>query len=427
MKWVLIPLLWLVAVLLAAAVLWRLWRGQNVVLRGRWSPRVIRIVAVVLVVLGLGAEKGQAVPAKIPIGTDKQRDQVDEPLPPVVTTHSISQWMTLQQPGSPWSRFKRRYVTLSQASSKPDAQAIQALRVQTGALPEKLRLQFQADLDALANGKPAPHAHPAELLGILDELERLGYYDQWLGAYLWRKTAGGVGPAERNGLIELYARLSQHVRLTNTLIRAQARVKPILLAPRAWMSKGGHIRDLGGGSPSEQSLAEMLGAAKVLYTDSDIGTWKRDGLAIFTVTKRSAPATLIRAGRRHALEAEETIRFHRLDLIETLPRDKPVVLEHSWLGQIELRVGRVVSVWDLASHLPDEAKAKLRKEVAAALTGSEEAAGRLERVLPLAHQAIREGLAKSTTAQGAPRLRLILALFDDAMMPAPVPPGLSPE
>jgi hypothetical protein len=418
MKWVLLPLLWLVAVLLAAVVLWRLWRGQNVVLRGHWGPRVIRIVAVVLVVLGIGAEKGQAVPAKITGSTDKQRDQVDAPLPQTVTTHVIGQWLTLQQPGSPWARFKRRYVALRQASAKPDAQVIQALRAQTVTVPEKLRLLLQADLDALASGKAAPHTPPAELLRALDELERLGYYDHWLGAYLWRKTADGIEPGERRGLIELCARLAQHARLTNTLIRAQARVKPILLAPRAWMSKGGHVREIGGGILSDQSQAEMLGAAKVLYAGSDIGTWKRDGVAIFTVTRRSAPATLVRAGRCHVLEAEETIRFQRLDLIETAPGDKPVVLEHAWLGQIELPAGRVVSVWDLAPSLADEAKSKLQKEVAAALGGSEEAAARLERTLPLAHRAIREGVAKTPTAQGAPRLRLLLTLFDDALLPA---------
>jgi hypothetical protein len=37
MKLLLIPVLWLLAAAVAVAVLWRLWRGQNVVLYGRWG------------------------------------------------------------------------------------------------------------------------------------------------------------------------------------------------------------------------------------------------------------------------------------------------------------------------------------------------------------------------------------------------------
>ena len=42
----------------------------------------------------------------------------------------------------------------------------------------------------------------------------------------------------------------------------------------------------------------------------------------------------------------------------------------------------------------------------------------LEQALPLVHTLLREELKHSPNATGAPRLRLILALFDDAVMPA---------
>jgi hypothetical protein len=385
------------------------------------------MVAVVLVVVGLGADKGGTVPAKITGVPDGQRDRADEPLPPVVTTGSIGEWLSLQQPTGPWARFKRQYVLAVQSPARPDARALAALRVQAAVLPEKLRPFFLADLDARANGKAAPPAHPADLLAALDEAERLGYFDPWLGAYLWRKTAAGVAPSEGRALVELYARLARHARLSNTLIRAQARVKPLLLPPRAWMSKAGPFKKGDWAIDRDKSLAEMLGAAKVLYAESDSGTWKRDGLAVVMVARGSAPVTLIRAGRRQPLEKEETFRFHRLDLVETPAGEKPIVLEHAWLGQVELPAGRVVSAWDLAGHLSAGARGKLRKEVAAALGGSEESAGRLERALPLAHQAIREGLAGSPSAPGAPRLRLILALFDDALSPAPADGEVAPR
>src|SRR5947209_6251480 len=56
MKWLLAPFLWLLALALTALLLWRLWRGKPVVLRGRWSPRVIRLVAVLLVFLGFTSQ-----------------------------------------------------------------------------------------------------------------------------------------------------------------------------------------------------------------------------------------------------------------------------------------------------------------------------------------------------------------------------------
>ena len=78
-----------------------------------------------------------------------------------------------------------------------------------------------------------------------------------------------------------------------------------------------------------------------------------------------------------------------------------------------------MSVWELANLLSDDAKKKLDETVHDALkNNSEDAADRLEHCLALSHQAIRVGLKELPTAKGAPRLRLILALFDDTVMPA---------
>src|SRR5205807_4903632 len=53
-----------------------------------------------------------------------------------------------------------------------------------------------------------------------------------------------------------------------------------------------------------------------------------------------------------------------------------------------------------------------------ALEGDEKAAERLEEALPLTHADLRAALTESPRARGAARLRLILTLFDDAVMPA---------
>src|SRR5262249_32842925 len=103
----------------------------------------------------------------------------------------------------------------------------------------------------------------------------------------------------------------------------------------------------------------------------------------------------------------------RLDLLETTPGDKPVVLEHAWLGRIELPPGKLFSVWDLPAHLSDGAKAAAKKMVLEALEGKPEAARRLEQSLPLTQAFVHAGLAASPLAPGAPRLRLILTQFDD--------------
>jgi hypothetical protein len=76
--------------------------------------------------------------------------------------------------------------------------------------------------------------------------------------------------------------------------------------------------------------------------------------------------------------------------------------------------------------LSDVQKKRLDEEVAAALNGNEDAADRLEAALPLAHAAVRTGLKEQPGAKFAPRLRLILALFDDTVMPA-VPDVRSPR
>jgi hypothetical protein len=48
----------------------------------------------------------------------------------------------------------------------------------------------------------------------------------------------------------------------------------------------------------------------------------------------------------------------------------------------------------------------------------EKAALRLERAMPLVHTDLRAALEKTPNAKGAPRMRLILSLFDDVPMPA---------
>jgi hypothetical protein len=274
-----------------------------------------------------------------------------------------------------------------------------------------------ADITALAAGKGAPPADLHDLTLVLDDMELTGIFDHWANAYLWRKTPAGVGEKERGQLVEWFARLHRHARLTDTLIRARAQVKPFLMPPRAWMGKAGPRRELV--LLEEQGAADVLAAARKLYALTGTGTWERDGCVLLTVAQDSAPLTQVRAGQREKPGPLAAVRLTRLDLLETPAGDKPVVLEHAWLGRITLPAGRLLSVWDLPGCLSEEARKKAADKVDDALDGGEIAARRLEQALPFVHALMREKLAALPANKQGAKLRLILSLFDDAVMPAP--------
>jgi hypothetical protein len=419
MKWIIAPLLWFLAACITVAVLYRLWRGRPVVLHGRFGPRVVRMVVIILVVLGVGVERPRAGAA--PIVDPKTRDKGDEL--PLMTEPVVVRWFALQAPKSSWMTFKQAFVA-AQMEAQPAA-TLSALASQSRNLPPRLGALVQADLEALKAGKAAPRVPVEDLTAALAEAETVGFFDHWLTAYLWRKSAGALEKEHRH-LADLYARLQQNVRVTDTLIRACAEVKPFLQAPRPWMGKAGpgpeHIKLV---KAHEKAASDVLKSARTLYASTDLGTWKRDGQVILNVAKGSATPVLVRGPRKQNLADGEAFRLGRLDLIET-PAGKKVVLQNTWFGEMELPAERVVSAWDLPRYLPEEMAKKVRTMVHKALDGNEDAANQLEQALPLAHAILREELRETPKANGAPRMRMILALFDDAVMPA-VPQGKSSE
>jgi hypothetical protein len=413
MRALLAPLLWLLAIGVALFVLWRVWRGRPAVLRGRWGPQFVRMVAVVLVVLG-ATDEDRAAP--VPVKTGASAGRTDEELPPVVTREAVIRWLNWQQPRNTWTVFKQELTRLSHSARPTEAQR-EAVRQRLRYFGWEFRKVVEADLATKAGAEPT-RPGLRDLTAALDEMGQSGIYDHWSLAYLWRHTAG-LAAADPSSAAELYARLYRHARVTDTLIRARAQVKPLNVSPRAWMSKAGPKRqDV---LAKQKWEAEVFAAARRLYASTDAGTWDRDGSALARVAKDSAPLTLLHAGKRQTFEAGSNVRLDRLDLFAA--GERPVVLEHRWLGLLTLPAGRMLSVWELPDSLSPEGRATLAKAVADALEGGETAARRLEQALPLAHRLLREKLTAPPEARGAARLRLILSLFDDAVMPPPPPPA----
>jgi hypothetical protein len=422
MRWLAVLVLWVAAVVLAVLILRRVRRGKPVVLTGRWSPRLIRMVVVVLVVLGVGDEArtpdASAAPLKLPIRSP------DDELPRAITPETIRTWLIVHQEDGPYAREETALARTLMTGQRPPANVKAAAPVRPGGfgggpggagfgLPVRLQKLIDADLAALRADRPLPNASANEVRAALDELENAGRYDHFWNAYLWRKTAEFADPADR---VELFARFRRHARVTDALIRAHAQVKPLMQAPRAWMGKAGGGAFVNLHLPHPDAGADLLKVAARVLPTTDEGTWKRDGVALFKpVPGRPAPV-LVRGGTEWILPADDSTRFGRLDLFKT--GDRPAVIVHDWLGQVELPANRLVSVWELPHLLSDAAKQKLDETVHEALkTNSEAAADRLERCLAVSHFAIRAGLKELPHAKGAPRLRLILALFDDTVMP----------
>jgi hypothetical protein len=197
-------------------------------------------------------------------------------------------------------------------------------------------------------------------------------------------------------------------------------MKPVLLMPPGWLSKGGPPRREM--EEFRRRTGELLEIAKARYTQTDAGTWLRDGSVQLALAKGSRAPTLVRPDGSEPMATRRPFRIGRLDLIATA-KEAGSVLEHPEFGSVVIPEDRFIGVHEMPELLSSAGLAAVRAAVAAALAGDDGAALRIERALPLAHRELRTSLARQPEAPGAPRLRLILALFDDLPTPAEAEPG----
>jgi len=352
------------------------------------------MTAIALVMLGIGCEKksaaGEGAVTPLPdadaapdraastseAGAAKPAAVVADALPDTFTEQTVRDWLALQSSRSAWMRFK-----------------LEATRAHLGgtAKPSPGGLaSWSKTMVTIFEAAPSAPVAPRTMLTALDEAEAAGLYDHWLISSLWRRTAA-TGETDARDLETLYARFRRHAHTTNALLLAYGVVKPTMLPARAWMSKAGP--SAAQRAAHEKTVRDLLAAARDVYAKTDEGTWLRDGAVLL-----------------------DGKRFGRLDLLITAPGATAAV-NHTWLGRIDLPAGRTLSVWNLPELLAPAANDKVKATVKSALAGDEAAALELERALPLAHLEIRAAVKASPNAKGAPRLRMILALFDDVPMP----------
>lgn len=385
---------------------------------GRVAPRVLnRIATALVVVFGVGLESDEAraqdggpKPAADPEGKNEApAPKATESLPEHVGEESIGGYRR-------WESDELSVRPLKQALDRgalpADPKAVEVLRSWGTALPSRLATLVTADLDAIAATTSSAPVACAELTATLREIEERGTFDAWFHAWIWRKAAKAPGTREER--IALHERLHGHARLVATMTRARFEVKAERWNPRAWMSKAG---------PSKEALraekevrVKLLEAARRLHAATDVGPWRTDATVELWVAEGSAPLTVVRGADRLERASGSALRMSRLDLLLAPGGDRPVKLEHAWLGRLSLPKDGAVSVFGLPALLGDEAREKARASAEAAVAGDEAATSRLELALPLVHEAARAALEKAPDGKGAPRVRTMLALFHDRVL-----------
>lgn len=412
MKTLIIPLLWGAALIVALFVLWRWARGRPALLTGRWSPRFVRMVAAVLVLLGATADDRTRAQEEPPRPSAAAPDASDA-LPDVVNKTTVSSWSARDT--TRWVQLRPLKGALLSWYGFGTGEPVSGLR---RVLPTRVAAAIMRDVEALRTRGKELAFSVAELVETLDLLERGGQFDHWFNAWVWRKSRL-VATDDAHGLPGLYARIARHARITDTLLKARARVKPALLPPRAWMSKAGpwrHYRRILG-----RAVPPILKAAREIYPKTGIGTWATDAVTPLQVARASAPLVRIRANRREILRPGTAFRLTRLDVLKT-PGDGAVLVDHAWLGPLTLPAGRTLTAWNLSDLVPDEVRTRVAETVDRALRGDERAQDLLQTSLPLVIGPLRARVRAQPDAKGAPVLRTLAALHDDtAIRPTPPP------
>lgn len=403
MKIVVSIVLWSAALLLAVWVLYRLVRRKPMLLHGRVARRAIRVAAVVMVALG-----ANRLPAQ-PADTGRAHDQpqaTDELAPEVLleVARDVRELLFQEDPAN-WYR-----AWLSEDRSRvPDAEAAPHLR----------RVLDHAA--ARAQGDPPDDPLSAQTIArALDEMRRdAKLLNEPLNLLLWHELSALPAPEDADEAAMLAAamgRVRDNARMLNTLTRAAAQTGVSLrnTNPQGWRSKAGpRPRDYDVAAEDVEAFVE---AVQSLYATSDTGLWEREGVVQLTPVDAGGDVALIRQRQSLAMEAGETYRVGRLDLLQT--GETGGRLHSTWLGDIELPTNATLRLSDLPALLDDAARERIDEAIAQAARGDEDALLLIERHMPLCVEQVVDAILQLDAAD-ASGLNLLVYLYDPMLNQQP--------
>lgn len=422
-------MLWIAAVGIALVAAWRLRRGRRVLLVGRLSPRLLRMVAVALIALGVspaGADEADPAACGTLPATSLELKEAGAPLdarltgelPEHLTTSRDALTALLQARQSrrgAWARSKRAIEALERATgdavTAARSEATMALSTLDagGIARPPLNAMAQAWTEAAVD-RSAPST-PRDLVSVLDATEAAGVYDGWVVGALFRRSGPAAGAelkaAEAPALAGLYGRLEQHARVDDAVIRALAVAGPI--EQRPWMSKAAQPRELMG-QPHLVAPEALVPELKKAYPQATAGAWRTGATVRLRVKSAPDGAALLRRGASLKLTDGALVVFGRLDVIAVPAGGGALVLEHAQLGALTVPADRAVTAWNLPNLLGDAGKKEVSRWIQEAAACDRAAQRSIEQALPATHAALRIAAARDT--KGAPAMRLILALFE---------------
>ncbi len=470
MKWIGVALLWVVALVPAAALAYRLWRGRPVVLPAR-CPRALRLAVLLLAFLGWGGSDARGEEPVPSGGEEPAEGGVEDELPPGLREERVVEgyrrWMGEEIPArfaelephclevplptnAPFLERVARAQELVRGLASDDFQA----REDASAALERLG---QAAIDVLEGAQesadPEVASRARRILGRLRQAVEEAHADmvqlsRSLPPSLWAiveeelRCAADSKPGfmmHASALLETLDALEAEGFIHEGVVayfwrrlpglpgeesgclpkicvrlRRHARISQALVAASFGVAPFTPFAwmNKAGPRPEERmeeasAVAHILDALPGAYARADAGLWDHEARSRLTV--QEGALIVARSGREGMSGVGTQVEVDRLCILQSV---EGAVLDHDWIGRISVPAGRPLTVWDLPGLLEGEAAAAVRREVDSALGGSEVAAERIERALPFVHAALREGLAGSPEAPGAARLRVILALFD---------------
>lgn len=401
-------LVWLGAAWVALTIVWRIARGEVVVLSGHAAP-VVRLVAIVIVFLASCAEKLKPAEQRPASSESQDGGELSPGTGTGVGAPVVSEPVVVNEP----------VVVVQEFPDNLDDAAIETALKWTRRRELWRSFEGQADASSLADGAP-PGAAAARLVAaveqhraragrgeaetvgtltqLLDAAEGVPLYDAWLAGHLWGH-ARGLSPAPAG----LLGRIERHLRVVQAVAQGEASTGPIEFS--AWRSKAGPPAGWSG----LRVPAGLAAAAREAFKKGvDAGTWESGGVAVLTVAQ--GEVVLVRRGGEAKLGVGAGLRLRRLDVVRAPAGAR---LRHERFGELVVPAGGEVTAWNAAEWLTADGEQSVAARVQAALLGESAALVELEGALPLTHAAIRAAVAGKPEAPGAAGLRLLLTGFDE--------------